>query len=437
MAELRPFRGIHYDREVVGDLSRVICPPYDIITDEQRSIYRGRSRYNAILLEQPLPFVEGSSPEHHHDGYGGAAAVFRQWLGEGVLRVDDCPAFYLHDYHFAYQGRRVRRRGLTVCVSLQPWYGGVYPHEQTTSKAKRDRLELMRACRASFSPILALYEDSDGDVAQVLHAASGDAPLVEFGDAGERHVVWAVTEPELTRRIRELMLTRSLYLADGHHRYETALAYQQEQGRLFPGPAGMSGERAFDYAMMTLVDFADDGLLVLPVHRLVSGLSESTLLGLENRLQESFALEHVPLSEGLVDGSVEKMLDGVVVGVLGLAPQSLVLLRPREDAPVGDMMPRNRFQEEGYYSLSLLEHVILDRTLGISHDAGDIAYSADVGEVYQQVREGLYQLAFLPSPPRLEMVRAVADAGNKMPRKSTYFWPKAPAGLVIYSLDWL
>ena len=436
MAEIRPFRGIRYDQGVVGDLSQVICPPYDIITDEQQRIYQDRSGYNAILLERPLPVVEESGLEHH-EGYGRAAAVFQQWLSEGVLRVDDCPAFYLHDHYFAYQGRRTKRRELIACVRLRPWYDGIYPHEETTLKAKHDRLELVRACRASFSPIFALYQDSEAEVAEVLCEASGDGPVVEFGDSHGGHVVWAITEPELIRRIRELMVSRSLYVADGHHRYETALLYQQEQGSLYPELAHTSEQGAFNYAMMTLADFSDEGLVVLPVCRLVRGVSESAMVGLESRLRDYFALECVSLGESPGQGLGGEVLNGALIGVLGLSPHCLLLLKPREDVSTENMMPRDRSQAYRCFSVSLLNHLLLDRTLGIPYNSDNIAYSADVNEVYRQVSEGRYQLAFLPSPPQMEMVRAVADAKDRMPRKSTYFCPKAPAGLIISSLDWL
>ncbi len=436
MAEIRPFRGIRYDQRVVGDLSQVICPPYDIITDEQQKIYQDRNGHNAVLLERPLPDVEESALEHH-GGYGRAAAVFQRWLKEGVLRVDDCPAFYMHDHYFAYQGARTKRRELIACVRLRPWYGGIYPHEETTLKAKHDRLELMRACRASFSPILALYQDSEEEVAEVLHRVSDDTPVAEFDDTHEGHVVWAVREPEVMHRISELMVSRSLYVADGHHRYETALVYQQEREQLYPELAHTSRQGAFNYAMMTLVDFSDDGLVVLPVCRLVRGLSESAMVGLENRLRDYFALESVTLGERPIRGLIEAMVDGALVGVLGLSPRCLLLLRPREDVSIEEVMPGAFSQARRYFSVSLLNHLILDRALGIPHDSDSVAYSADVDEVYWQVNEGRYQLAFLPSPPRMEVVRAVADAKDRLPLKSTYFWPKAPAGLIISSLDCL
>jgi len=437
MAEIYPFRGIRYDQETVKGLANVICPPYDVITPQQQELYYKKSDYNAIRLECAMERLSANTIDNK---YTRVASTFQQWLKEGILRGDDRPTFYLHDHYFTYLGRERRRRGLMARVRLKPWYGGVYPHEETFSKAKQDRLELMRSCQANFSSILVLYQDLGGSIARILSGVSQGKPVIELSDSGERHTVWSITESKLVHQVNELFINQPIYVADGHHRYETALAYQHE--RAHPSPdegrressAPLTNREAFNYVMMTLVDLSDTGLLVLPIHRLVRGITHSTLSGLKGQLSQFFSLKSVPLTENLVGTFKGKMIGEAPLGILGLETGSLILLKQRQGVSTEDAMPRGHSQAYNNLNVSLLTHLILDRMLGIAQDSEDIAYTIDVAEAYQRIREGKYQLAFLLSPLQPEMVKTIADARDRMPRKSTYFYPKLPTGLVINPL---
>jgi uncharacterized protein (DUF1015 family) len=420
-------------------LAAVICPPYDIITPEQQKLYYERSDYNVIRLEHPLPVsYETASPSQSK--YDSAALTFQQWLKSGVLQVDESPGFYLHDHYFTYMGERKRRRGLVARVRLEPWGNGIYPHEETFSKSKVDRLQLMRACHANFSPLFSLYQDSEQEIARVLSKASQGEPMIELDDSDESHVVWMITDPKLSKQLSNLLATQPFYLADGHHRYETALAYQQERIQKFPA---VTGEEAFNYVMMTLIDFSDPGLVVFPVHRLVRGIAPSTLAGLRSQLEDFFTLESIPLTKSLQDfffslwqerDTRKEMPGGVRIGVLGLEPQSLVMLGQRRGISTEGIMPQNRSQAYKKIDISLLNYLILGRMLGLPQDSENLTYTIDIDEAYQQINEGRYQLAFVLSPPSLGMVKAIVEAKDRMPRKSTYFYPKLPAGLVINPL---
>ena len=453
MIEVSPFRGICYNQRVVGDLARVICPPYDVITPEQRKLYYEKSSHNAIRLEFPEP--TGDGPD-----YIGAAITFQQWLKHGILQLDSASCFYLHDHRFEYSGEKRVRRGLIARVKLEHWGSGIYPHEETFPKAKNDRLQLMRACRANFSPLLSLYHDSERKITSILSEASRAKPMIETSvlslssgggqdEGGEAHTLWAITKPEIKRELSQLLSSPPLYIADGHHRYETALAYQEEraQGQSAPfaschsegakRPKNLAQSRlreefqkeAFQYVMMELVDFSDPGLVVLPLHRLVRGIAPSILGGLGDQLRNFFVLESVPLKAGSCQMPADSCL-----GILGLKPGSLVVLRRRQDISLEDMMPGNRSQAYREFGVSILNHIILDKVLSGAKDL-DVAYTVDLKETYQQIKEGKYQLAFLLNPPQPEMVKAVADAHDRMPSKSTYFYPKLPAGLIINPLD--
>ncbi len=436
--EVSPFRGICYNQRIVGELAQVICPPYDVITPEQQKVYYEKSNYNAIRMELPEPTAER---------YQKAAITFQQWLEHGVLQLDTVSSFYLHDHHFEYSGEKKVRHGLIARVKLEPWGSGIYPHEETFPKAKGDRLQLMRACRANFSPLLALYLDSEQKIAPILSRIAKERPLMSLRakrnnlpDSNESHTLWAITEPEIKRELGEFLSSQPLYIADGHHRYETALAYQQERAReksdsfdssviASEAKQSLTGKEAFRYVMLELVDFSDPGLVVLPLHRLVRGIAPFTLGGLEDQLRNFFVLESVPLKVS----DCQLMVDSCL-GILGLQPDSLVVLKRRQDISLEAMMPGNRSQAYREFDVSILNHIILDKMLGLTSKE-DIAYTMDLREAHQQIKEGEYQLAFLLNPPQPEMVKAIADAQDRMPSKSTYFYPKLPAGLIINPLD--
>jgi uncharacterized protein (DUF1015 family) len=440
--EISPFRGIRYNQRMVGDLARIICPPYDVITPAQRRLYYEASDFNAIRLE---------FPETTGDRYQRAANTFQRWLEHAVLQYDNASSFYLHEHEFEYSGTKMLRRGVIARVQLGPWGSDICPHEETSSKAKGDRLQLMRACRANFSPLLALYQDSEQRIAPILFKASRAKPVLEItvpppstgaGEGAEAHMLWAITDPEIERELSELLSAQPIYIADGHHRYETALDYQRERkheqsgspdSSVIAGRAkqSLTGRGGFNYVMMELVDLSDPGLVVLPLHRLVRGIESSVLVGLRDRLRSFFALESVPSIASSFGVSV--LPADSCLGILGLQPASLVVLKRRQDVELEAMMPGNKSQAYREFGVSILNHVILDKLLSGAKNV-DVAYTVDVEEARQQIREGKYQLGFLLHPPQAQMVKAIADAQDRMPRKSTYFYPKLPAGLVINPL---
>mgnify|MGYP001059733693 CR=1 FL=1 len=442
--EIRPFRSIRYNEKIVGDLASVICPPYDVITPELQKFCYQRSDHNIIRLECPM--ADGLETTEY--SYKRAAATFRKWLDEGVLKFDDTPAFYLHDCYFSYLGVERRRRGLIARLRLVPWGSDICPHEETSPKDKSDRLQLMRACQASFSPLFCLYQDPKKEIASIFSEVTQDNPIIssplmgeDKGEGDERHVVWAITDPELKQRLSTLSRqVAPVIMADGHHRYETALVYQQECSA---GEVSLLGEaevtslreEASNYVMVALVEFSDPGLAIPPIHRLVRGIKAMS------RLEDFFTLEFVPLSNDTLQslfsssGKYQMLIRGYLLGVLGLKRGYLVLLRERQDASLKDMMPVNRSQAYRDFDISILNQVVLGKVLGLDMEEGNIAHTVDAVEAYEQVERGEYQLAFLVNPPQPETIKAVVDAGDRLPRKSTYFYPKMPAGLIINSLD--
>ena len=436
MAEIRPFRGVHYNQSLVKDLSAIICPPYDIITPQMQHELFQRSDYNFVRLEFGRELPQDTDTDNK---YTRSSATLERWLEQGVLKVDETPAFYLHDHYFAHQGKKCRRRGIIVLVRLEEWSKMVVrPHEGTLTKHKGDRLNLLWALQANTSSILALFEDQGRQVSSLLAAQERGKPVLNIRTAdGESHELWAITEAEVIDQICSSLAEQPIYIADGHHRYESALTYLHERRAYSPS---VSGDEPFNFVMMTLVDFSDPGLVILPAHRLVSGMSKSTLDGLMPKLKAFFEIEELPLSMPDIWQQVDSLLtqeaNDIKLVLFGPGKERLFILNLRDFTTASQMMPY--FHSELYKKLdiSVVDHIILEELLELSHDREEacLAYSYDRLDAVNRVLDQEYQLAFLFRPVKAEVVKAIADASDRMPRKSTYFYPKLPAGLVFHRL---
>ena len=436
MAEVYPFRGVRYNQRLVKDIATVICPPYDIVTPQMEQELYLKSEYNFVRVEFGWELPQDTPKDSR---YTRSAAILEQWLEQGVLEVDEAPAIYLHDHYFTHSGREYKRRSMLLRVRLEEWDRKVVrPHEGTLVKPKTDRLSLLWSLQANTSPILALFEDQGQHIATVLAAQAWNKPVISSSSAGgEKHQVWAITEREAIDQIRRSLAHQSLYIADGHHRYESALTYRRQRRSL---SSSVSGDEAFNFVMMTLVDFSDPGLLILPPHRLIRGVSKSTLNGMMAGLKSFFEIEELPLGMPGIWQQVDDLLSSeanqVRLALFGLAPEHLFVLRLRDFTAASRIMPY--FHSELYKRLeaSIIDHIILETVLEVSSEREEVmlSYSNNREDAINRVLDGEYQLAFLLSPVKAETIKAIADAGDRMPRKSTYFYPKAPAGLVFSRL---
>lgn len=448
MAEIRPFRGLHYNQSIVSDLSRVICPPYDVISPQLQQELYTRSEHNFIRLEYGRELPQNDIGDNR---YTRSAVVLEDWLRQGILEVDGTPSLYLHDHYFQYREREYHRRGLIVLVRLEEWDTMVVrPHEGTLAGPRRDRLDLLWTLQANTSPVLAMYEDPGQEASLLLAGEAIRPPMMRTGTLdGERHEVWAITEPGTIRTISKCLAGQPLYIADGHHRYTSALTYRREKWAYSPTSSGTeeassasevsSGDEPFDFVMMTLVDLSDPGLIILAPHRLVRGISRPLLDGLLAKLEAFFEIEHLPFTGPGVWQRVDELTAGtneVRLVCFGAAGNDVLLLRLRDSAGIGTMMPSFHSPMFERLDVTITDHVILEKLLEIdpSGDEARVAYCQDRQEAIDRVLDGEYQLTFFLEPVNPELVKAVADSGDTMPRKSTYFYPKTPVGLVFNRL---
>jgi uncharacterized protein (DUF1015 family) len=438
LAEIRPFHGLRYQVSYVSDLATVISPPYDVISpQEQRALY-ARSPYNVVRLEFGREYPSDSDTDNRHTR---AAEDLRRWAAEGVLAYDQRPALYVCDQEFRHQGTVYRRRSLLARVRLEEWTAGVVrPHEDTMARPKEDRLLLLQATRANLSPVLALYRDQDRRVAQTLDEALVGKPAAAAKLGDDRHALWVIDDEAAQTRLAALFEGLPLYLADGHHRYETALGYRKERQAARPS---WTGDEPENFVLTGLTAAEDPGLLVLPVHRLVQfpPLDEDPL----ETLARYASVEPVDGASDEPDAALERLLAlmaerGRAASAFGLCLDQRLFLVTVEDAAglVHRLWP-DCPTEWRNLDVAVLHFALLGMVLRINpdpiEDGGSVATIEDAGEACQAVRGGRYSAAFLLNPVPVAQVLAVADAGRRMPRKSTFFHPKLVTGLVINTLD--
>ena len=421
MATVRPFQGIFYDPQRV-DLSRVVAPPYDIISPSDQRRYYQQDPYNVVRL------IAGEvhptdTPEDNK--YTRAAGFFRQWLADGILRQESSPALYVYSHRFVdpISGQARERRGILGVVELEPFGRGVLPHEQTHARAKADRLSLTRAVVANLSPVFALYEDPQSAIGPIIAPAMAQSPRLGItGEDGDRHTVWSIGGAARLRELGDVFRASRLYIADGHHRYETALNFRNKQRLDQPeAPA----DAAFNYVLMLLVDMADPGLTILPSHRLLHDFERfdpALLDRLARRHRVSPRRDRAALL-----AAMREPTPGHRIG-MALARTYVTVDIERADAadPVSGL------------DVSVLHHEILQRELGLEPAEQEseryLSYSRDVAVLLDRLETGAGQAAFLLRPPAVSDVVEVARAGQVMPQKSTYFYPKPASGIVFNPL---
>lgn len=438
MADIRPFRGLRYNQALVPDLSRVVCPPYDVISPQLQQELYARSDFNFVRLELGRELPEDATGNSR---YTRAAATLEDWLSRGVLEADEEPAIYLHDHYFPFRGKELRRRGMMVSVRLEEWDRMVVrPHEGTFAGPRGDRLELLWALGANTSPVLAMFEDPAGEVAEILQAdARSSSPVMDLtGEDGERHVVRRITHPERVSGISASLVASPLYIADGHHRYTSALAYRRERRSCARSP-GPAGQEPYDFVMMTLVDMSDPGLIILPPHRLVRGLPPPVLDGLRARLETLFEVRETPLpayEAGRFPAEAAEPGGDTTLACMTTGSDRLLLLRLRQETDISPMMPSLHTALFQRLDVSIVDYVVLESLLEMAIAAGDprVSYDHDAGDAVRRVQDAEYQVAFFLRPLSPKLIKTFADQGDQMPRKATYFHPKTPVGLVVHRL---
>lgn len=435
MAKVIPFRGTRYNTKMFPNLNDVTAPPYDIISKEEQTELYNKNDFNILRVDYGLDFDTDTDTDNRYTRGG---AYLREWIEKEVLLRESENAFYVYEQIFSLSDDKSAHslKGILSLVELREFADKVVlPHEETISKAKTDRLNLMRETGANTSPIYSLYLDDEEKIAGLIEENSEGTPDISFmSDEGIRQNIWIITDTKVTGEITRLFENKQLFIADGHHRYETALNYRRERHEADGTPIGNAD---YDYILMMLVSMSNSGLFVFPTHRLIRDIEPFDEIRLVGFLTEEFAVSKIYFTEGDYASIItERLANTVDEKLFGLytGGNYYYLLKLKDTKPLDEAIP-DKSEAYRYLDVNVLHKLILEKHLGIDEEnmknQKNLVYMREAADAVTAVKDGKYQCAFLINPTKVSEIREIASANEKMPQKSTYFWPKLVTGLVI------
>jgi len=435
MPHVAPLRGLRYDPKHVGALSQVIAPPYDVIDAAlQESLYQ-RHPANVIRIELNR---EEPGDDERTNKYTRAAKFLRSWRDQGVVMQEPAAALYVYHQEFEVEGRTFVRRGVMARVRLERFgTGNIHPHEETMSGPKQDRLLLTRACRANLSQVFGLYPDAEGEVQTLLDAAvAGQPPLEATDHLGVKSWMWPLTDEAVAAKVAGLMGPKPVFIADGHHRYETACNYRDEVAEANGGT--LPSDHPANFVLMMLVGMSDPGLVVLPTHRLFVEPSVATATELAAKLGDCFTTEKAGVGPEAAADVWEQIETEDAQGTLGLYTAGDRTWTLARITPAGVARMEQIAAEHGPawrgLGVSILHRLVIGDLLG-AKQIPTPGYVHLVREAVEGLETGKYPLAALVMPASVGDIKSVSETGERMPAKSTYFYPKLASGLVFNPLE--
>lgn len=437
MAEIKPFQMVTYNGECAKELDKIITPPYDVISEEEQDAFYEAHPYNIIRLVLGKTY---DNDTEQNNRYTRAASTLQSWLVKGVLNKRERPGYvvYQMDYELPEGGRKVID-GIVALVRVDDYgKGKVLPHEKTYKGPKEDRLKLTRSCRAHFTPIHALFDDHENSVRELCHDLMKTPPEQEAVDSnGTIHRSWILDDQDLVDKIAKLIEDKSVFIADGHHRYETARAYKEEMDKELEGAAGAG----HDHVMMYLTSMTHPGLLIRPAHRLVKGLEEIDMDGFLKRVKPCFETDKVYFDANTKGEAFETLMKRIsghkdIGGKFGMYVQGencFRLLRLKEFSCVDQYIDPSIPGPLRPLDVTVLREVVICRGLRLDrHDLeGHIEYTPSPEKLVERVEEGKVQIGFMMNPTRVDQMREAAEVGHRLPQKSTFFYPKVCSGMAL------
>ena len=434
MATIKPFKGLRYNIEKVDGLENVVTPPYDIISDEEQKAYYDKHSNNVIRLEYGAEYETDSELDNR---YTRAAAFLRSWIDDGVLQFEDKECLYLYEQRFSFLGQELTYRGFVTLTQLEEFSKGVIlPHEETLSKAKTDRLNLMTATHANFSQIYCLYMDETGKIRSMMEQITKSPADISF--TAENDIlqnVWIVRDDAVIAAVQAEFADKQLFIADGHHRYETALNFRNKMREENPD---WKESDLFNYVMMMLVDMDDPGLVVFPTHRLVNNVKIDEVMAV-SLLKDDFDIDKI-----IVDSKTSMLCDAIAKDLVALKEKKGFALYfggeyyyrlSLNDASVMEKYLPDKSEAYRNLDVTILHTLVLDKIYGIDTEnlanQKNLTYTRDPMEAIEAVQNGSQQCAFLLNATKVREIKDVSLAGEKMPQKSTYFYPKLITGIVM------
>ena len=424
MAEIKPFKGLLYNKNKIGgDYSSVVAPPYDVISENMRDELYGKHDYNVIRLILGKP-LEGDDQKNNK--YTRARELLDRWQREEVLVRDDSESFYIYLQEYDYKGKRHRRAGFMGLMKIgDPGSDPVLPHEYTHAKPKEDRMNLIKQVESNLSPIFTLYEDENGTLKEILEkAVSSSNPVIDTEVDGERCKLWRLSDEGSVKKIVSGMAGKKVFIADGHHRYEVARAYRDMRKR----ENGYNGSA--DHVMMYFTDLLErDSLTVMATHRVIKVMPAADEDEVAAKLGKYFDIAECDGLSALMERLEGSIAEGNTFGFFG--GNRYFFMSPRDRSGLLKLVTEKKPAEWKELDVSVLHSAVFDGILSISNAEGNITYVKDPEDAESLVRDGSHTGAFFLNPTRVEQLKAVAELGEMMPQKSTYFYPKLLTGIVI------
>jgi len=440
MAVIKPFRGFLYNQEKVKNLELVVAPPYDVITPEQQNHYYKKHSFNVIRL---ILGKEEPSDNERNNKYTRAANYLSNWKDNKILIKNHKPSIYFYIQDFTLpDGEPRKRKGFISLVKIEEFSSGIIlPHERTMSTPKKDRLNLILACEANFNPIFSLFSDPKFQIENRIDDITKKAPpfFDIIDEKAVRHQLWIIDNPETIDYVKMVMLDKKLLIADGHHRYETAINYRNLMREKYPD---YKGNEAFNYTMMYFTNMNDPGLVILPTHRLVKKINFN-LNEFIRKAKEFFEIESIPTNPELDYQVRKKILSTMknestkhyLFAMFSKIQDSYFIFRLKDFNLLDKVMEKSFFPALRKLDANIMEVLVFQTILGINCNNPEheekIKFVHTDDEAINMVRSGEYEVAFLVNPTRIEQVKEIVAQGEKMPQKSTYFFPKLLSGLVI------
>ena len=433
MAQIRPFAGVHFSKRRGSDISNLIAPPYDVLNEQDRTRFQSRDPHNIVTVDLPHVPPKSAGPD---EAYEKANINLQAWLHSGVLERDHRPALYPYAQSYEHNGRMFHRRGFICLVRLSPFgEGQVVPHEKTYAGAIEDRMKLMKATGMQLSPIFGLFSDPRNEVTGKLYHNLGKPELSATLD-GIKNDLWSVIDADVENSVIDWMKHKPVYIADGHHRYTTALQYQKEVAQQHGGT--LPPAHPANYCMFVLVGMQDDGLLILPTHRLIGGLANFSIETFKGRVRDTFTVSEMALPPERIAGAVDALRDDPpnTFALYDGATRRLYQLKLKDPDVLRRLEPK---QSDTWRRLdvAILQRYLIDEVLQPHFAAKELikGYTPDPSGIAAQVDGRQYQIALILRPTPLHALEDLGRHGEVMPQKSTYFYPKLATGMVMYPLQ--